>query len=61
MPAYREYMRQQLTELLTNYGDIDLIWFDFSYADDVVWGGKGRDDWGSAELIELVRCCVQTS
>ena len=24
-------MRDQVTEFLTNYGKIDVIWFDFSY------------------------------
>ena len=24
-------MRNQVTELLTNYGKIDILWFDFSY------------------------------
>lgn len=28
---YAEYMRNQVTELLTNYGKIDVIWFDFTY------------------------------
>ncbi len=28
---YAEYMRNQVTELLTNYGKIDVLWFDFSY------------------------------
>lgn len=31
---YAEYMRNQVTELLTNYGKIDVIWFDFSYPAD---------------------------
>ena len=30
---YAEYMRNQVTELLTNYGDIDVLWFDFTYSD----------------------------
>jgi alpha-L-fucosidase len=30
------------------------MWFDFSYSDRV-WGGKGREDWGSVELMEMVR------
>ena len=30
---YAEYMRNQVTELLTNYGKIDVLWFDFSYPD----------------------------
>ena len=31
MKIYAEYMRNQVTELLTNYGKIDALWFDFSY------------------------------
>jgi alpha-L-fucosidase len=57
---YAEYMRNQVTELLTNYGKIDIIWFDFSYSNpdvnDKPWmKGKGKDDWESEKLIELVR------
>ena len=29
--AYAEYMRNQVRELLTNYGKIDIIWFDYTY------------------------------
>jgi alpha-L-fucosidase len=57
---YRKFLHGQVTELLTRYGDIDALWFDFSYPDLVhygerVWGGKGRDDWASARLLELAR------
>ncbi len=31
MIKYREYMYNQVRELLTNYGKIDIIWFDFTY------------------------------
>ncbi len=31
MKIYAEYMRNQVTELLTQYGKIDALWFDFSY------------------------------
>jgi alpha-L-fucosidase len=31
MGRYADYMRAQVTELLTGYGQIDIIWFDFSY------------------------------
>ena len=31
MHRYAEYMRNQVTELLTQYGKIDVLWFDFSY------------------------------
>lgn len=30
---YAEYMREQVRELLTWFGKIDIMWFDFSYAD----------------------------
>jgi alpha-L-fucosidase len=54
---YAAYLRQQVTELLTGYGKIDIIWFDFSYPERSYKGlpGKGRDDWQSLELLKLVR------
>lgn len=58
MARYREYLHGQVEELLTGYGRIDYLFFDFSYRDDEhqdVWGGKGRDDWGSDDLLRLTR------
>jgi len=52
MSKYREYMHNQVREILTNYGKIDIIWLDFSYPGEF---GKGREDWGSLELIKMVR------
>ena len=58
---YAEYMRNQVTELLTNYGKIDILWFDFSYSDHQPlpgkeWmKGKGKDDWEAEKLIALAR------
>ena len=61
---YAEYMRNQLAELLTNYGKIDILWLDFSYthpdpASVKPWmqhgGGKGKNEWESEKLISLVR------
>jgi len=54
---YAEYMRNQVRELLTNYGEISIIWFDFSYPQNQYRGlkGKGRDDWESEKLLQLVR------
>jgi len=54
---YAEYMRNQVRELLTQFGQIDLLWFDYSYPDHVYRGlkGKGRDDWESEKLLALVR------
>lgn len=49
---YAVYMRNQVKELLCNYGKIDVIWFDFSYPGK---DGKGCDDWESEKLLKLVR------
>lgn len=46
---YVEYLHGQVTELCTNYGRVDLLFFDFSYGD--YWGEK----WGATELIRKVR------
>jgi alpha-L-fucosidase len=52
MAVYREYLKNQVREILTNYGKIDILWLDFSFPGEF---GKGRDDWGSVELIKMVR------
>ena len=52
MNVYRQYMKDQVTELLTQYGKIDIIWFDFSFPGE---NGKGRDDWDSEGLLKLAR------
>lgn len=54
---YAKYMRDQVTELLTNYGKIDILWFDFSYSDNLYRGmkGKGKEDWEAEELIKTAR------
>lgn len=49
MARYQEYMKNQVTELLTKYGKIDQLFFDFSYA------GKGRNEWDSENLLKVVR------
>lgn len=56
MLTYQQFMKDQITELLTNYGEIDYLWFDFSYPSRD-WGnsvGKGRDDWDSENLEKLI-------
>jgi len=57
MGLYRQYMRNQVRELLTEYGDIDILWFDFSYPEqrhkDLT--GKGHDDWDSESLLAMAR------
>jgi alpha-L-fucosidase len=49
---YAAYMRDQVRELLTGYGRIDLMWFDFSYPGP---DGKGRRAWESEKLYALVQ------
>lgn len=46
---YLEYLHNQVRELCTNYGKLDLLWFDFSY--DHLRG----DAWKATELMEMVR------
>lgn len=55
MKRYAEYMRNQVTELLTNYGKIDILWFDFSYPSTSAEEGKGHLEWESEEMVKLVR------
>lgn len=45
---YRDHLFGQVTELLTNYGPVDLLWFD---------GGWERtaDEWRAGDLRELIR------
>jgi alpha-L-fucosidase len=49
---YADYLHGQVRELLTRYGKIDVLWFDFSYPGP---DGKGAKDWRSEELLALVR------
>jgi len=55
MARYREYLHGQTTELLTKFGKIDILWYDFSYGRDGDDPGKGKLDWGSEDLLKLVR------
>ncbi|MCX6560642.1 MAG: alpha-L-fucosidase [Candidatus Aminicenantes bacterium] len=49
---YAAYMRDQVRELLTNYGTIDYLFLDFSFPGE---DGKGRADWESEKLLALIR------
>lgn len=46
---YEAYMTGQLTELLTNYGAVDVVWFD-SFGT-----GKSIEYWHADKVLELVR------
>lgn len=46
---YLKYMHGQVEELVTNYGKIDVMWFDFSY------GEMKGEKWKAKELVQMVR------
>ncbi|MGF1485060.1 MAG: alpha-L-fucosidase [Opitutales bacterium] len=67
MPEYAAYMRDQVRELLTQFGEISVMWFDFSFRS--IWSaddfgdqdpkhgggpGKGHTDWESEKLLEVI-------
>ena len=46
--AFRAYVHGQVRELLTNYGKIDVIWFDGAWP-------QSAAEWRSGQLVELIR------
>ncbi|MGE5528365.1 MAG: alpha-L-fucosidase [Patescibacteria group bacterium] len=55
MKRYIDYLFGQTRELLTGYGPIDILWYDFSFAPGGGFPGKGEETWRAGELIALVR------
>lgn len=48
--AYKKFLKNQARELLTNYGKIDVIWWDYSNG-----AMSGKTGWDAPELIEMSR------
>lgn len=46
---YLDYFHAQVREVCSNYGKLDLLWFDFSY------DGLRGEAWRATELMEMVR------
>jgi alpha-L-fucosidase len=46
---YLDFMHGQIRELLTGYGRLDVMWFDFSY------DNMAGETWRARELLEMVR------
>jgi alpha-L-fucosidase len=46
--AFRDYVHNQVRELLTNYGRIDVMWFDGGWPET-------SQQWGSHKLVEMMR------
>jgi len=49
---YAEYLHAQVRELMAEFGQIDVLFLDFSYPGE---DGKGREDWQSEKLVKMVR------
>ena len=49
---YADYLYGQLEELLSGYGRIDSLFLDYSFPGP---GGKGRKEWKSERLLEMIR------
>ena len=52
MARYRKYMYAQVRELLTNYGRIDIFWFDYT---NKIPPAKSWRDWEAVELLRMAR------
>ncbi len=56
MARYRAFLHAQVTELLTSYGEIDYLFFDFTYPETKQgWAGKSASDWDADGLLALCR------
>lgn len=47
---YRNYLKNQVRELLTGYGKVDVVWWDYSQG-----AASGKRGWDAPALIELCR------
>ncbi len=47
---YIDYLHAQVKELLTNYGPVDVLWWDFSSKDF-----QGDEAWRATDLVKMVR------
>jgi alpha-L-fucosidase len=56
---YAEYLHAQVRELLTNFGQIDILWFDYSFPNTEdrldFTKGKGHEAWQSKKLYAMIR------
>lgn len=52
MDRYRKFMFAQVEELLTEYGRVDIMWFDFTPTGKY---GKTAEDWDAVNLLKMAR------
>lgn len=50
---YVRYLHDQVREICTNYGKIDILWFDFSYGEGE--NAMRGEKWRATELVDMVR------
>ncbi len=50
---YLTFMHNQVRELCTNYGKIDIFWFDYSYGEGE--NAMRGEKWRATELVDMVR------
>lgn len=55
MKVYQTYIKNQVRELLTDFGQIDMLFLDFSVKARNGFPGKTSADWDSENLLALVR------
>ncbi len=48
--AYKRYLHAQVRELLTNYGQVDIMWWDYSQG-----AAEGERAWGAPALMQMCR------
>lgn len=53
MNRYRKYLFAQVEEILTRYGKIDIVWFDYTPKGDKY--SKSYKDWDSVKLLKFAR------
>ncbi|MBO9520592.1 MAG: alpha-L-fucosidase [Nocardioidaceae bacterium] len=54
MDRYRAFVRDQVRELLTGYGPIDVFWADYSF-DDAAWTHRASNARNKAAFLEAVK------
>ena len=55
LERYTEYLHGQTRELMSQFGKVDILWYDFSVRAENGFTGKGKDVWQSEKLIKSIR------
>lgn len=55
LAKYRDYLFGQTRELLTEFGNVDVLFYDFSFPEESGLPGKGREEWGGEALVKMIR------